>query len=84
MQTFKVVLDGVDLPEERVQQIARSVQRAVLDGLADHDAGGPIVDRPPDFISLATIFRGLIAGGPIIVGPIGREIEGVLEKEFRG
>lgn len=84
MQTFKVVLDGIELSEKQTRQIADAVQETVMRELSSHDA--LFIEDEEEFseISILPIPRGVICG--TIVGPTGErgELKKLMEQEFGG
>lgn len=60
MATFKVVLDGIYLSAEQSQRISRSIQRAVLNELAEINPGAD---------SAAEADRSSFAWLPVFKGP---------------
>jgi hypothetical protein len=86
MAAFKVVLDGIDLSEGQSQQISESIRDAVLQGLADHDAGSreKLSASKPLGLSMVPIFKGELMGWMLREQEIDDQFREILGKEFGG
>jgi hypothetical protein len=84
MQTFKVVLDGIELSEEQTREIAVAVQETVIRELSAHDALFVKGEEDSSELSMLSILKGIIAGG-IMGFPESRgSFQELKAKEFGG
>jgi hypothetical protein len=84
MQTFKVVLDGIELSEEQTRQIAEAVQETVMRELSAHDALFAKGEEDTSELSILSILKGVICGG-IMGFPESRDsMQKLMAQEFDG
>ena len=84
MQTFKVVLDGIELSEEQTRQIAEAVQSTVMRELSAHDALFVKGEEDTAELSILSILKGVVCGN-IMGFPESRDRFALLkEQEFGG
>lgn len=77
MPTFKVVLDGIDLSPEQHERISRSVQRSVLQELADVDYAATAEDEAgPIAFSWLSILGTQVSGAIAIQPPASAAVIG--------
>jgi hypothetical protein len=84
MQTFKVVLDGVELSEEQTRQIAEAVQTTVLRELSAHDALFVKGEADTYEASMLSILKGIICGTGIDVPGSRERMQELKAQEFGG
>ena len=83
-QTFKVVLDGIELSEEQTRSIAEAVQATVLRELSDHDALFTKGEEDASEVSILSRLKGIICGGEIILPELRGEVRERLGQNFSG
>jgi len=89
METFKVVIDGIDLTEEDRERIEHAIHRAMLgafagDGEGDGDGTGGEIEfrRVVHTEGLKPVHPGRPNGEILLRAGLEKELQEILEKEF--